>query len=116
MTAEIVYQRPAYAYSWYYPQSFLSSIVNGILGIIEALLALRLVLQLLGAGTSPFVAWVYDITNRLASPFLGAFPALAVGGFMLDLSIVFAMIGYAVIAWLLLYLFDFIFSSINRIA
>lgn len=86
-------------------------IVNGVIGIIEAMLVLRLVLQLLGAdASSQFIAWVYAVTDNLVGPFAGAFPSLTIGMYAAEFSTIFAMIGYAIIGWLVGRLLLFIFS------
>jgi hypothetical protein len=79
------------------------------------LLAIRLVLELLGANASaPFIAWIYNASASLVAPFQGAFPSLYLsGGYIIDLSAILAMIVYAVIAWLVIRLIAFVFSSIE---
>ncbi|HEY5383256.1 MAG TPA: YggT family protein [Candidatus Paceibacterota bacterium] len=100
--------------SYYYPGAFVARVVNGVFGLIEAALVLRLVLELLGANpSSQFIAWVYGVTDPLIGPFVGAFPGLSIGnGYAIELVIVVAMIGYAIIGWLVMKLLSFIFSSI----
>ncbi len=91
----------------------MTRLVNAIIGIIEALFLVRLGLQLFAANSlSPFVAWLYAVTNGLAGPFAGAFPAFPLGnGSVIDLSIVLAMICYAILGWLIVLLLSFVFSS-----
>ena len=97
--AEYALRRP-YHY-WYYP-SFPGNILSVFFNILQFLLALRLVLVFLGANASaPLLAWFYDFTGRLVGPFSGAFPDIAIGFFVLELSTIFAMIGYAIIAWII---------------
>lgn len=111
--AELVYERPSYY--WYYPSAFVGNVVYAIIGIIQFMLALRLVLVLLGANpTAEFVAWVFSVTDRLAAPFLGSFPALNLGGFIIELSIIFAMIGYAIIGWLIMRVISLVSTSLYR--
>ena len=84
-------------------------IVNTVFGIIGFMLALRVILVLLGASASaPFVAWIYSVTGSLMGPFVGAFPNLSLGGLVLDISALFAMIGYAIIGWLVLWVLSLI--------
>ncbi len=93
---------------WYYPQVFLDQVVQGVLALIEFVLALRFILMLLGASANaPFVAWFYHLTDAIIAPFQGAFPTYAIGGFIIDFSSLFAMIGYGIIAWLFLRLVGF---------
>ena len=111
--AQLVYERPFVWY--YYPVDFAGRIVYAVIGIIQFMLGLRLVLTLLGANSSSeFVAWVYSLTSRLAAPFLGAFPSLNLGGFVIEISIIFAMIGYAIIGWLIMQLISLVSASLYR--
>ena len=96
---------------WYYhPGVFIPRLIDTIIGLIEAVLALRLILQLLGASaSSQFVAWVFQLTEGLIGPFAGAFPFLYLGGFTVDLNAILAMIAYAIFGWLLIRVFSFVF-------
>lgn len=92
----------------------MARVIGGLIGVIEAALVLRLALELLGAQpSSPFVAWVYGITDQLVLPFVGAFPGLSIGGnYVIELVTLVAMIGYAIIGWLIRMFLSFIFDSI----
>jgi hypothetical protein len=110
---EVVYERPQYRY---HPSGYAAWVINWVIGIIEAMLTLRLVLELLGASpSSQFVAWVYDVTSPFVAPFAGAFPSGSFGIPSLDIATVFAMIGYAIIGWLLIRVFSFLFSAVERV-
>src|SRR3989338_5842849 len=101
--ADAIYERSYYRY---YPSAAPATIVNWVVSIIEFLLAVRLLLVLFGASSaSEFVAWFYDLTGRLVGPFFGAFPNLSLGGFVIELSTIFSMIGYAIIGWLIVQIF-----------
>ena len=101
---------------YYYPGIVVTKIINAIIGIIEFMLALRLVLELLSASSSStFVAWMYGVTSGLVTPFTGAFPALSLAGFPIDFAVILAMIGYAIIGWLIIRLLAFIFVSLESI-
>lgn len=67
------------------------------LGIIEALIGLRIVLKLLGASAaSPFVNWIYETTQPLLRPFLGMFPSPRLEGFIvIEFSALFGLVIYA---------------------
>jgi len=70
------------------------------LGILEALIALRIGLKLIGANPdSPIVALIYGFTYLFLFPFEGMTATPAVGGMVLELSSFFAMLIYALIAW-----------------
>jgi hypothetical protein len=95
----------------------MTRLVNAIIGVIETAFAVRVVLQLFGASpTSPFVLWLYGITDRLAAPFAGAFPVWPLGGdSVIDLTIILAMVCYALLGWLIVLLISFVFGSIREI-
>jgi hypothetical protein len=70
------------------------------LGILEALIALRIGLKLIGANPeSPIVALIYGFTYLFLFPFEGMTATPAAGGMVLELSSLFAMVIYALIAW-----------------
>ncbi|MCR4281021.1 MAG: YggT family protein [Candidatus Kaiserbacteria bacterium] len=97
----------------YYPSTFVYRLINGLIGIIESAFALRLVLELFGASpSSQFVGLVYGITDGLIGPFAGAFPNFSLGGgFVINITVILAMIGYAILGWLIIKLLSFIFMS-----
>lgn len=70
------------------------------LGILEALIALRIGLKLIGANPeSPIVSLIYGFTHLFLFPFEGMTATPAAGGMVLELSSFFAMLIYALIAW-----------------
>jgi len=70
------------------------------LGILEALIALRIGLKLIGANPdSPIVALIYGFTYLFLFPFEGMTSTPAAGSMVLELSSFFAMGIYALIAW-----------------
>ena len=70
------------------------------LGILEALIALRIALKLIGANPeSPIVALIYGVTFLFLFPFAGMVATPAAGSMVLELSSLFAMLIYALIAW-----------------
>lgn len=71
-------------------------------GVLEVLLALRIGLMLVGANPgSPVVALIYGITSLFLFPFTGLIGSPTIGGFVLELSSLFAMLIYALIAWVI---------------
>jgi len=71
-----------------------------LLGILEALIALRIGLKLIGANPdSPIVALIYGFTYLFLFPFEGMTATPAAGAMILELSSFFAMGIYALIAW-----------------
>ena len=79
-------------------------IVYYILGILEFLLAFRLVFKLLGANPqSPFVSFLYAVSQAFLAPFSGIFKSTVTKGIeaqsILEPTTIIAMIVYAVLAW-----------------
>jgi hypothetical protein len=71
-----------------------------LFGILEALIALRIGLKLIGANPdSPIVALIYGFTYLFLFPFTGLVGSPAAGNMVLELSSLFAMLIYALIAW-----------------
>jgi len=80
------------------------NIVYYILGVLEVLLAFRLVFKLLGANPqSPFVSFIYSVSQAFLAPFNGIFRATVTKGIeaqsVLEPTTIIAMIVYAVLAW-----------------
>jgi hypothetical protein len=71
-----------------------------LLGILEALIALRIGLKLVSANpASPIVAFIYGFTDLFLFPFAGMIASPSSGSIVLELSSVFAILVYAMIAW-----------------
>ena len=71
-----------------------------LFGILEALIALRIGLMLIGANpNSPIVALIYGFTYLFLFPFEGLVGSPAAGNMVLELSSPFAMLIYGLIAW-----------------
>src|SRR5665213_3344190 len=90
---------------YYYQDFFITRLVNGIIGILEVALVLRVILELFGASaSSSFVSWLYGVTNAIVAPFVGAFASLNVGsgGLVIDVVAIVAMIGYALLGWIVI--------------
>ncbi len=80
------------------------NIVYYILGVLEVLFAFRLVFKLLGANPqSPFVSFIYSLSQVFLSPFSGIFRSATTKGIeaqsVLEPATIIAMIVYAIIAW-----------------
>ena len=77
-------------------------LVYYLLGVIEVLLAFRLVFKILGANPeSGFVSFIYAVTGILLFPFSGIFQTVSVAdtGSLLEPATLIAMAVYWVIAW-----------------
>jgi hypothetical protein len=71
-----------------------------LFGILEALIALRIGLKLIGANPdSPIVALIYGFTYLFLFPFAGLIGSPTAGSMVLELSSMFAMVIYGLIAW-----------------
>jgi hypothetical protein len=83
-----------------------TQIVWYILGILEALLAFRFVLKLLGANSAAgFTDFIYTVTHPFAAPFLNVFSQTKVQGSVFEWTTLLAMIVYWLIAMALIRLF-----------
>ncbi|MCX6034058.1 MAG: YggT family protein [Chloroflexi bacterium] len=72
------------------------------LGILEALLALRFGLKLIGANPdSPIAVLIYGFTSLFLFPFTGLTATPTAGGMVLEIPTVIAMVVYALIGWAL---------------
>lgn len=87
--------------------TFLARLVWYITGVILALLALRIIFQLLGANEdNGFVSFIYGLSGFFATPFFGMFsyePSYGVSYF--EVSTLVAMVIYALIGYGLARLF-----------
>src|SRR5260370_41604935 len=71
-----------------------------LLGLLEALFALRVVLKLIAANAaSPFAALLYNFTGLFLLPFAGLTATPAAGGMVLEISTIIARIVYAFLGW-----------------
>jgi hypothetical protein len=71
-----------------------------LFGILEVLLGLRFALKLIAANpASPIAALIYGITDLFLFPFFGLTVTPSAAGMVLELSTLFAMLIYALVAW-----------------
>ncbi len=71
-----------------------------LLGFLEALIAIRIGLRLIGANpASLIVSMIYGFTSLFLFPFSGVVNSPAAGDMVLELSSMFAMVIYALLAW-----------------
>jgi hypothetical protein len=74
-----------------------------ILGVIEILLAFRILLKLLGANpASGFANFIYSLSDPFALPFIGVVNTTATNGSVMEWPTFIAMAVYAVGAWLII--------------
>lgn len=85
---------------------FAQRLVWLIAGIINAIIAIRFILLLLGANQSAgFVDFIYSVSSVLVAPFVGIFGTPTYGHFVFDWSSILAIVVYSLIAWGLARLF-----------
>lgn len=83
-----------------------TQIVWYIVGLLEALLAFRFVLKLLGANSAAgFTSFIYGITYPFAAPFLSVFKITDVNGSVFEWTTILAMLVYWLIALAIIKLF-----------
>jgi YggT family protein len=79
-------------------------------GIVCGLLLIRLVLKLLGANqASPFTQWIYGVSGFFLAPFHNLLPAIGTEQSLLEMSVVVAILVYALLAWVVARLIAIIF-------
>ena len=80
----------------------MSQIVWYIVGVIEAILALRLFLKLFAANPEAgFTQFIYTATWIFAGPFLYVFPPSQSEGNIFEWSTLLAMVVYVLVGWLI---------------
>ena len=78
----------------------LTQLVWLFFGILETLIAMRILLKLIAANpNSPIAALIYAFTDLFLFPFAGLTATPSAGGMVLELSSLFAMVIYALVAW-----------------
>jgi len=73
-----------------------------LFGLLEAAIGLRVLFKLIAVNpANPFAAFLYKVTDLFLAPFASLIGAPAVGGMVLEVSSIIAMIVYLLIAWAL---------------
>ena len=81
-----------------------------VFGVIDGLLLIRLVLKLLRANQSAaFTQWVYNVTDFFLAPFRNLLPTIGNNQSQLEMSVVVAVLVYALIGWVLARLIAILF-------
>ncbi len=71
-----------------------------LLGVLEAMLALRILLKLMAADAgNAFAALLYSFTDIFLLPFAGLTSTPSAGGMVLELSSFIAMLVYGLVGW-----------------
>lgn len=85
-----------------------------VVGIIEVLVAFRLILQMIGANAgSGFVDLIYTLTFWLVAPFQAIVPNATYTGGQIEVASIFALIVYPILGWIILRGFQIIFAESN---
>jgi hypothetical protein len=76
-----------------------TQIILLVFSILEALIAMRIILKLIGANPdSPIVALIYGFTHLFLVPFAGLISSPTLGGMVMEISSMFALVVYALTA------------------
>ncbi len=75
-----------------------SQLVYLFFGVIDGMLLIRLVLKLLGANPhAAFASWIYGVTDFFLMPFRNLLPAIGNEHSVLEMSVVIAILVYALL-------------------
>ena len=90
-------------------------IIYYFLWIIEAILLVRFLFELLGANRqNQIVSFVYSLSLVFMAPFQNIFPPVRAGNFVINLSILVALVVYSIIAYLIVSLIEIVSHSTQR--
>jgi len=79
-----------------------SQLVYLLFAVIDGLLLIRLVLKLLGANPhAAFASWVYSFSDFFMVPFRNLLPAIGNEHTVLEVSVLIAILVYALLGWAL---------------
>lgn len=82
------------------PMTSVAQVIYVVFGILEGLIAIRLVLKLLGANPDAgFSSFIYTLTDPFIAPFQGVFGTPATHGSIFEINSLLAIIVYALIGW-----------------
>lgn len=71
-----------------------------VFGVIDGLLIIRMILKLLGANpTAAFSNWIYNTTAFFLGPFKNILPTIGNEQSQLEMSVVLAILVYALLGW-----------------
>ena len=81
-----------------------------VFGLLEGAIVLRIILKLMAANpANPFANLVYTLTDIFLWPFFGLTVTPQLGGMVLELSSIIALVVYAVAAWVVVRLIWLLF-------
>ncbi len=77
------------------------------MAVVSFFIGLRFVLNLVAANPStPFVAWIYQISSNLIYPFSGIVPNFTFGDGVFDMVALISLLAYAIVFYLIGALLD----------
>jgi hypothetical protein len=83
-----------------------TQIVWYIVGLLETILAFRLVLKLLAANPGAgFTSFIYNVSYPFVAPFLNVFKVTAIEGSVFEWTTILAMFVYLLVGWGIVKLF-----------
>ncbi len=83
--------------------SFASSVILKVFFLLELFLFLRLLLKFLGANPKTLVVdWIYRYSDAIVLPFNSIFHNFFWRGYLIEMVAVSAMVGYAIVIFVLL--------------
>lgn len=92
----------------------IQQVIAFIVGLIVVLLAIRFVLLLLGASEiSPFVQFIYALTQPLTAPFQGIFGEPAIGASVIEWASLTGIIFYSLIGFGIHRLVDVLYRPVS---
>jgi uncharacterized protein YggT (Ycf19 family) len=93
--------------------TLLTRITNIVLAVITFFLGARIILRLLDANAAtPFVGWIYRVSESLMYPFTGIFPDFQLApGSTIDVVAIVALIAYALIGYIIVSVINSIFHT-----
>ncbi len=81
-----------------------------VFAVIDIIILFRILLKVLAANpATPFTAFVYGLSDFFLAPFHGLLPAMVSGRSVFELSAVFGLLAYALLGYVLAWLFAIIF-------
>ncbi len=89
----------------------ISALIWVVFGVLDALIALRIVLKLIAANPgSGFADFVYKLTDVFLAPFSGLVASPVIGNGVFEISSIIALVVYALLAWVIVRIFRLIFT------
>jgi len=88
----------------------ISELIWLLFGILDVLIALRVVLKLIAANpTSGFSVFLYNVTGVFLLPFSGLIASPVIGTGVFEIFSIIAIVVYMLLAWIIVSLFRLIF-------